>query len=169
MASGKSTLGAALAAAAGRPFVDLDSSVEADIGMPVSTIFATEGEAAFRRYEAQALRRATAEGAIVACGGGTPCNDSNMDYMLRNGLVVELKASLEVTVRRLCLAPGQRPLVDALLDRPDELRAKVEEMMAQRRPYYSRAHASFDSNHLETTEEIATSVALFIETFKGRM
>lgn len=166
MAAGKTTLGRPLAAALGRPFVDTDAAVEAAVGMTVRQIFDTDGEEAFRRMEREALLRAVADGAVVACGGGTPCHADNMDFMLARGLVVELKASMEATLRRLREAPGKRPLVDNLLAHPDALRAKVEAMQDARRPFYSRAHAVFASDLLETAAEIDGSVEKFIATFQ---
>ena len=165
MASGKTTLGRPLASALGRPFVDTDCAVEAACGRSVAEIFAGEGEAAFRRMESEALRRAAADGAVVACGGGTPCDGANMDFMLANGLVVELAASPDVTLRRLMLAPGQRPLVDAMLDDPDKLAAHVAAMLRARKPHYSRAHVSFNSDRLESRDQIDDSVAAFIKAF----
>lgn len=165
MATGKSTLGRPLAQALGRPFVDTDSAVEAACGKPVADIFACEGEDAFRRMESEALRRAAADGAVVACGGGVPCNGANMDFMLANGLVVELEASTEVILRRLMLAPGQRPLVDAMLDDPRKLAAHVDAMLDARKPHYSRAHVSFNSDRLESRTQIDDSVARFVKAF----
>lgn len=162
MASGKTTLGRPLAEALCRPFVDLDAAVEADAGMSVAEIFATRGEAAFRELETKALHAAAAEGAVVSCGGGTPCREENMEFMLASGTVVELRAAMPVILRRLRLAPGQRPLIDALLDKPAALEAKVSAMMEARKPFYSRAHRTFASDRLESEQEIKESVAQFI-------
>lgn len=165
MAAGKTTFGRPLAAALNRPFVDLDHAVEADAGISVAEIFRLHGEEAFRGMELRALRKAAAGGAVVACGGGTPCRGENMDFMLGCGTVVELKASTETTLRRLRLAPGQRPLVDTLLDRPDELAEKVKAMQAEREPFYSRAHIVFGSDYLETEDEIRNTVNSFLEQY----
>lgn len=166
MAAGKTTLGRRLAVALGRRFVDTDAAVEAAAGMTVRQIFDTAGEEVFRRMEREALLRAVVNGAVVACGGGTPCHADNMDFMLSRGLVVELKASMETTLRRLREAPGKRPLVDVLLDQPDALKTKVVAMQVARRPFYSRAHAVFASDLLETAAEIDSSVENFIATFQ---
>ena len=82
MATGKTTLGRALQAAAGVEFVDLDSVVEQRAGMCVSEIFGRLGEAEFRRLESEALdlmlSRRTGRRLVVACGGGTPCHGNNI-------------------------------------------------------------------------------------------
>ncbi len=165
MACGKTTLGRALEVAIGIPFTDTDAEVEHKAGMTVSEIFASLGEAEFRRMEADVLRRICAAGgrSIVACGGGTPCRDENMELMLHSGTVVWLDAGTDITVRRLLDAPGQRPLArgrDAA-----GMRAMVERGKAAREPYYSRAHARFDSSRLDTPQEIEDTVSKFIDTF----
>ena len=56
MGSGKSTVGRALAHRLGWSFFDLDSEIERAEGCAISEIFATRGEAEFRRIEAQMAR-----------------------------------------------------------------------------------------------------------------
>lgn len=167
MACGKTTLGQALAKAMPqRPFVDLDCMIEQEQGMPVSRIFEERGEAEFRSLEADALRRAAVDGAIVACGGGTPCFTANMDFMLANGTVVWLRADRHVTVRRLLLAPaGQRPLIAAIERTEEAVGAAVDSYEAKRAPFYSRAPHIFDSSRLETPQQIAEAVEAFSAKF----
>ncbi len=167
MAAGKSTLGRALAASRpGLRFIDLDSEVEAAAGRSIAEIFAVEGEEAFRRLESEALRRVAAPDTVIACGGGTPCQAANMDFMLEAGEVIWLRADIDITVRRLLEAEeGSRPLVDRFRSSPEMLRAEALRMQADRAPHYSRATAIFDSSRLDTAEEIAGSVALFLNRF----
>ena len=167
MASGKSTLGRALAARLqGCRFIDLDDAVGAAEGMSVSDIFRSRGADYFRQAENNTLRRISQPGCIIACGGGTPCHDGNMDFMLAQGDVVWLQADNDVTMHRLRLAAGQRPLVDALLDKPDELEKYIAGLLEERTPYYSRANFVFDSNRLEDEEQIDGSCRLFIAKLK---
>ena len=166
MACGKSTLGRAVARRESLRFVDLDDAVCAAAGLPtVSAVFAECGEATFRRLEGEVLRRVAGEADIVACGGGTFCRPDNAAFMLAAGTVVWLQADTDVTVARLRLQRGLRPLVDALLDNPEALRIRVEEMQAARREAYARAPHTFDSSRLESLEQIEASAEAFTNEF----
>lgn len=166
MASGKTTLGRALAEAMpGISFIDLDDEIRNVAGMSVPEIFRSRGEAGFRELESDTLRAVGGDNTIIACGGGTPCRKENMDYMLSQGTVVRLDADTSTIVRRLIEAGPGRPVVDAFLNRPDALSDKVKELMEQRRPHYSRAPFSFDANKLESPDQIAESVERFIKEF----
>ena len=69
--SGKSAVGAALAAALGRELLDSDEEIVRRAGRPIPEIFSWEGEARFRALESQGLadlgRR---PGGGIANGGG---------------------------------------------------------------------------------------------------
>ena len=96
-ACGKSTIGAALAAALGRELYDLDAEIIADAGMPISDIFAREGEAGFRDTETRVLREKVAPltGAVVATGGGAVLRDENLHLLRRNGRLIFLDRPLD--------------------------------------------------------------------------
>lgn len=167
MASGKSTLGRALQVALpGVNFVDLDDAVEDAAGCSVAEIFETQGEEAFRRLESDTLRGVALPGTIVACGGGTPCRQENIDFMRSVGTMVRLDASSDTIVRRLLEAdPNKRPLVKAYMHDPEALVRKVDEMMSARKAHYDCASDSFDANELDTIEQVERSVAKFISQF----
>ena len=167
MACGKTTLGSALARAAQVGFVDLDIAIEREAGISIKDIFANSGELAFRKMETDTLHhfaKLSEVQQIIACGGGTPCHGDNMDFMLRCGTVVWLKADRESTLRRIRLTGDTRPLLAGKSDR--ELSRFVDENFESRKPFYERAHHVFDSSRLETVDEVAQSVELFIDRFK---
>lgn len=169
MASGKTTLGRALADATKRSFIDLDDYIEARQGQSISEIFASRGESAFRDMEREALAEVAAmtdSTLVVACGGGTPCFGDNMELMERAGVTVMLEAPVDVILRRLRLERSKRPLV-ASLDGNGELEKYVRDNLDRRRPYYSRAAHVFDSSRLESVEEIDRSVKAFIAQVLG--
>ena len=164
MCSGKTTLGRALATATGRPFVDLDDLIEEQAGCTVREIFASRGEAIFREMESEALALAseTPGGAIIACGGGTPCFGTNMDFMNGKGVTVWLDVSDRGRLlERLREGRAKRPLIASLTD--GEIETFITRQMETRRPHYSRAQVIFDSSLLETEDEVAATVGRFID------
>ena len=167
MASGKTTLGRRVAEMAQLDFVYLDEYVEADSAMSISEIFARHGEAEFRRREAAALRelagRAGERRLLIACGGGTPCQGDNLDFMTESGTVVWLDVEIDRLVERLIVERSRRPLVASLAD--DELRRFVERALEGRRPFYSRAPYRFDASRLENAVEVDASARDFISRF----
>lgn len=112
MACGKTTFGRALARATGREFIDLDFYIEQRFHKSIPEIFAERGENEFRRMESAMLREVGEfENVIIACGGGTPCFNDNMDYMLGQGTTLFLEASEEKIVSRLIENSSRRPLM----------------------------------------------------------
>ncbi len=108
--SGKSTLGAALAQRLGKPFIDLDRYIEQQAGRDIPTIFAQEGEEAFRRLEALAVEQhAGLQGTIIATGGGVVLRPSNIALLEQNGLLVFLDRPPEQIAGDLQVA--HRPLL----------------------------------------------------------
>ncbi len=95
--SGKSTVGRALGKRLGRPFIDTDEEIVRSAGMPIPAIFAQEGEAGFRRREAEALAAVahTARGAVIATGGGAILRQENVRHMRRGGRIYFLDRRLE--------------------------------------------------------------------------
>lgn len=158
MASGKTTLGRALARELGLGFIDIDFFIEQRFHMKVSGIFASKGEAEFRRMEAAALREVgEMEDVVVSCGGGTPCFGDNMDWMNAHGVTVFLDAGVRRIAARVLAQPGKRPLLAGKT--PDELEAHIAAHLAERMPFYSRARLRLDSDRLESRAQIADAVA----------
>lgn len=164
MCSGKTTLARALAAYTGREFVDLDELIEQRGGMSVSRIFATSGEAAFRQLERDTLlSTASLNGAVIACGGGTPCGAGNMEWMNANGVTVLLEANRPRLINRLIEGAAARPLIAHMT--PDEIEQFVDGAIESRRPFYQLARHRFDSSLLENEAEVAATVQNFITKF----
>ena len=159
---GKTTLGRALAAEMDMPFIDLDEYIEERCEATIGQIFEQAGEQAFREMERQALHEvATMDSAIVACGGGTPCQHGNMELINQSGLSIWLTTSAQRITERLCLLQekAKRPAIAHMTD--TEVLDSVNRQLAEREPHYEQAMLRFDSTRLESVEEItATARAL---------
>lgn len=161
MASGKTTFGRALAEKTGRRFVDLDEETERREGMPVAEIIRQRGEEGFRKAESMALKSTGAmRGAVIACGGGTPCYRDNMEFMTLHGQTLWLVASPGRIAERIAEAGDTRPLV-ASIPR-EELPDFVTRHLLQRQPYYGRAQWRLSGEHLENEAEINDTVEVFM-------
>jgi shikimate kinase len=141
MGTGKSTVGRMLAAEIGFAFTDLDEVITHEAGQSVGQIFAAEGEAGFRAREARAVATASAlRATVVATGGGAACREANLVAMLAAGRVVALSATPAEVIRRTGTGPG-RPLLHAKAD-PEGIAAAL---LAEREPFYARAHHRIDT------------------------
>ena len=71
-ASGKTSVGRLLAARLACPFVDMDASIEKQVGKSIPQIFEESGEAGFRDLESSCLQAvcAHAQPQILSTGGG---------------------------------------------------------------------------------------------------
>ncbi len=134
-ASGKSTVGATLAALLGLPFVDLDRAIEEEARAPVPAVFASRGEAAFRALESRLLAREIAAGPrVVAAGGGAVLCSENRLLLAERCLVVWLDLPPdEAAARALAAGPeaGGRPLLAG------DAHARMRELDRLRRPLYA--------------------------------
>ncbi len=111
MGTGKTTAGKEAAAELGLPFVDVDDLIERRAGSPVATIFARDGEDAFRAHERRAIEDvARLSATVVATGGGAVLHDEAFDALKRTGEVVVLTATPSALVARLRGGRG-RPLL----------------------------------------------------------
>ena len=156
MGAGKTTVGRALAKRLRSKFLDLDDVIEQREQMSVAEIFASAGEAAFRRMESAALRqvlqdREAGSDLVVALGGGAFVQKENRAALNAAGAVtVLLEAPLE-ELRRRCNREGKaRPLAQA--------QGKFAELFAARRADYGLARLK-----VQTLDKPVKQIAAEIE------
>ncbi len=138
MGSGKTTAGKELAAELGWNFLDLDILTEEKAGKSIPDIFSEHGEEYFRKIESEALKSLEYKtDTIVSTGGGAPCFEDNMDFMLKTGFTVYLKLTPDQLCKRLADSKGERPLIKNL--GKDELLAFIENTLHSRKEWYNKA------------------------------
>ena len=131
MGAGKTTIGRLLARKLNRRFVDSDHEIEARTGATIPWIFEIEGEACFRKREADVIRDLSAQdGLVLATGGGAVLNPESRAYLAERGTVIYLRASIGSILQRTS-HDKNRPLLQTA-----DPRAKLEELLEQRDPLY---------------------------------
>jgi shikimate kinase len=149
MGSGKSTIGPILANTIGYDFVDLDRAIEEAEGKSVTRVFQEDGEQHFRGVEQSILEHlATRPQMVVALGGGTLGNPSNVATIASSGILVYIKISTDLLFKRL-QRRSDRPLLmgkDGSRLSGAELRERIEQLSRAREPLYSRADITIDAD-----------------------
>ena len=131
MGAGKTTIGRMLARRLDMTFVDSDHEIEARTGASIPWIFEIEGEASFRKREADMIRELSAQkGIVLATGGGAVLNPDNRAYLATRGTVIYLRASVGSILQRTA-HDRNRPLLQTA-----DPRRKLEELTTQREPLY---------------------------------
>lgn len=155
MGCGKTTVGRELHQRLGYPLIDMDQIIENRAGKPITTIFAEDGEPAFRNMETELLRElchpATSR-RIISTGGGVVCRKENRDMLRQLGYVVWLHAPTAVILERTG-KNRERPLLAT-----DDPAAKIEVLMAERKPLYAEtSHIKIETAGLDS-DELATGI-----------
>src|SRR6188508_2360631 len=152
--SGKSVVGKRLAHRHTAKFIDLDERIERNDGRPIPTIFAEDGEPAFRRLERDAVASLgpADPGApvqrVIATGGGAVVDPRNRWALYRGRIVVWLDGRPEVLAQRLRRSPHVRPLVQGR----DPI-GTLRELGAKRERFYAGADI-----HIAGVADVATVV-----------
>ena len=156
-ASGKTTVGQALARLLDCPWQDTDALLVRSLGMSVADFVAAEGWPAFREAESRVLHAlcdappAAAHGAgtnpqddraamVISTGGGMVLRADNRQCMRTAGTVFYLQAPVALMVERLRRDPNvsQRPSLGSSA-LPVSLEEEVVAVLREREPLYREA------------------------------
>lgn len=133
MGTGKSRIGWELSRRLQLTFIDTDRVIERVACMRISEIFELYGEATFRDYETEIVRRVLRlDEVVVSTGGGTVVREENRRLLRSRGPVVVLEASAETVYQRT--RRHRRPLLEG-----DDPLGRIRSLMA------ARAHAYADA------------------------
>lgn len=131
MGAGKTTVGRQLAKRLGKTFFDSDREIESRTGVRVAVIFDIEGEAGFRRREAEAIEQISSlDDIVLATGGGVVLDPRNRELLKTRGFVIYLHAPPSVLWQRTH-TDKSRPLLQG-----GDPREKLEALYTARDPLY---------------------------------
>ena len=150
--AGKSSLGQALAARRGVPFVELDREVERQSGMDLRDIFEMHGQDGFRRLERQVLEAVLARGGamVLAAGGGIVAESATLDLLLAHCLTVWVRTSPEEHMQRVVTQGDERPMRDNT-----NAMADLRAILASREALYARADLVLDNQGRALEDSLA--------------
>lgn len=101
-ASGKTSVGRRVAALLGYPFHDTDEIVMKTTGKTIRELVEQGGWRFFREKEKEAVADlSSADGCVVALGGGAVLDEDNVKRFSENGLFIWLKADAGAIVERM--------------------------------------------------------------------
>jgi len=154
--AGKSSVGARLARQLGRPFVELDHSVEQTARLSLTEMFQMHGEAYYRRIEHEVLRgvMARSEPVVLATGGGVVSSQPSFDLLNAKAQTVWLRASPEDHWQRVLAQGDTRPMAGN-----DQAFLDLCSILAEREPLYRRARAVVDTSG-KSIDEVCAELAV---------
>lgn len=132
MGSGKTSVGKALAHLSHQVLIDSDHEIEKRTGVDIPWIFEVEGEAGFRKREAEAIAELTTmNGIILSVGGGAVISPITRQQLAQSGIVVYLQVSLEKQMARIMTSKHSRPML-----KKHDTQEKLQALNAVREPLY---------------------------------
>ena len=155
-ASGKTTVGTALAETLGAVFRDTDHDIEVTTGSSIADVFVTEGEPHFRALEEQAVATALAgHDGILALGGGAVTSATTRELLVAygrdGGVVVWLDVDLPSAAKRVGLS-RDRPILGI------NPRAMLRHMLETRAPLYGEVATLTVQTGGRTPEDVVAEV-----------
>ena len=155
MGSGKSSIGFLVSKKLQLDFVDIDDYIEKSLGMKISKIFETRGEAFFRRIEEKTtLRILRKNNIVVSLGGGSFLNKNIRKEVLINHLSFWLKLSSQTLVNRI-INNKKRPLVIGATE------TQLNNLIKKRSNIYSKALYKVNCDGLNKSEVVKKVINIY--------
>lgn len=159
MGVGKSTVSKRLKRLTGLAEIDTDAEIVKREGRSINEIFATDGEAYFRKVETKLMEElAEATDKIVSCGGGVALWEANVAAMRKGGEIIYLRAK-PATIYEHVKNDHSRPILNGHMNVE-----YIAELMKKREPWYEAAQTitiDTDGKHSDqVAKEIVQRLAL---------
>ena len=131
--SGKTSVGRMVAKSLRMPFADADHLIETRAGRTIPTVFAQDGEPAFRALEESVIAEAlTSRGGVLALGGGAVLSEVTRRRLRDAGVpVILLDTDVESALHRTHHGRG-RPLL------ADDPAGRLAQLARERGPVYAQ-------------------------------
>lgn len=155
--AGKTTLGQLAAEALAVPFVELDREIERASGMELSEIFATHGQAIYRRLERQCLETIIErfDRVVIATGGSLVTEPPTYDLLLSACFVVWLSAKPDEHMGRVLAQGDLRPMAEGP-QAMDDLKIILESRTA----LYAKADVEINTSDTNEAQALAMLLAV---------
>ncbi len=142
MGTGKTSVGRELSKKLGYQFIDTDVLIEEREGTPISLIFKKKGEDYFRKLEQATVEEVSQmSNVVIATGGGVIKNKKNVENLGKRGVIIWLKASPEIILKRVMTEGGKRPLLDV-----EEPLNEINKMLKERIRLYEQSDTFVDTS-----------------------
>ena len=152
--SGKTTVGRTLAKKLKREFVEMDELISQRARLTIPEIVERHGWAKFRDIEEEVTGEiARLENIVNATGGGVVTREKNICQLKENGILVWLKASMDLLLNRIGQGTTRPSLVSG--------RTRQEDMkitFAERESLYQKAATLLVDTENKTLEEVAEEI-----------
>jgi XRE family aerobic/anaerobic benzoate catabolism transcriptional regulator len=162
--AGKSTLGALLAKSLEFRFIEISREIERLAGSSLPEIYNLYGDAAYRRFERQAIREIVAlkESIVIATPGGVVTDNDSFELLLRQCRVVWLQAKPLDHLSRVRAQGDNRPMAATRTTQ----RAAIDDLksiLQTRESLYARADIAFNTSDYD----LATCRKLLLERLQS--
>lgn len=137
-------------------YIDIDEEIEKSTQKKISDIFLQHGEQFFRMLESNKIKLISKEdNQIISIGGGAFENEENRKILLKDNLVIYLKATPEEIFERI-KSETHRPLL-----KKNFSAEKIGSILQMREKNYKKAHKIVDTNS-KTPYNIAQEILKFL-------
>jgi len=160
MGAGKTTIAKLLANELHLPFYDTDQEIVKIEKRSISEIFKIDGELHFRMLETELLKNIN-QNSIIACGGGLPVHNNNMELINSKGISIYLKVSNNCLFNRLKTEKRIRPLIKNKTNK--ELENYIKNEIQNRSPFYDLSNHNIIVDD-KSTDEVLREVNSLIST-----
>ena len=159
MGCGKTSLGKILSRKLGLPFVDSDKEIEKASGCSISDLFATYGEAEFRKGEERIMERLlkSETPCVLSSGGGAFLSPKTQEISKKYAISIWIRADVELLSYRT-EGRNHRPLVPA----KDNKRA-IERLVKECYPQYEKADMVLDTHQEPIGKTVNRLLKLLIQ------